>query len=157
MLRASRPLFSGLSVGKTFNFYAVAYTRITGQTPNGTPKAARIAVTIKSITQPTPPQNFRGGWNMSSGIHHVSISGSQSNKLLWDSPANSGGDALLRYEVSWDGGINWLSVGLTKEWQINIGRPLQYGDKFAFYVRAVNIMGPSTPVSIFVFILPEPN
>lgn len=79
------------------------------------------------VTVPTAPQNFTA----EPGDGQVTLS--------WDAPANDGGSAITKYQVSKDDGAGWTDAGLSTSY---IFTGLTNGVEYTFLVRAVNSAGP---------------
>ena len=73
------------------------------------------------------------------------ISGNGKLNLSWTAPTNDGGSAVTGYQISTDGGLNWVSTGSTDTTYIVTG--LINGTSYTVKVRAVNIIGGGTASS----------
>ena len=109
----------GLSNGTTYTFTVVATNEV-GNSPAGGPSNAVVPA------GPPGPPNLT---NADPSVGCVS--------LAW-SAADPNGSAVLRYEVSINGG-GWQSVGNTTSHRVC---GLQEGTTYTFQVRAVNGVGP---------------
>lgn len=58
--------------------------------------------------------------------------------LSWTAPISDGGSAILRYEVSADNGLSWVSAGINTSYTFT---GLTNGSSYTLKVRAVNITG----------------
>ena len=67
--------------------------------------------------------------------------------LRWDAPAQTGGQPVLRYEVSRDGGVTWTDVGTATTYRAT---GLTNGTSYTFEVRAVTVNGEGAADSVDV-------
>ncbi|MDD4369443.1 MAG: fibronectin type III domain-containing protein, partial [Oscillospiraceae bacterium] len=64
--------------------------------------------------------------------------------LSWTAPADDGGSAVIRYEVSSDNGASWVDAGLSTSYSFT---SLINGTEYNFKVRAVNSAGSGAEAS----------
>ncbi len=92
-----------------------------------------LAILQGGSTVPGAPQNF------------TAIPGDGQVTLSWTAPASDGGSAIIRYEVSSDGGDTWTSVGTSTTHTFT---GLTNGTEYTFKVRAVNNVGYGYAASV---------
>ena len=85
------------------------------------------------LAVPAAPQNF------------TATPGDGQVALSWTAPASDGGNAVTKYEVSNDNGINWTDAGLNTSHTFT---GLTNGTAYTFKVRAVNSAGNGSETSV---------
>ena len=149
---------SGIGAKAEKNYsYGDGKVTVNGSLSAGTPFIV-VGTTDKTpdqITEPTSKSGFRtytdgisNVWIASVGDRVFSAPGMPQNfaaapgdgqaALGWDAPANDGGRAILKYQVSKDNGANWVDAGLNTSYTFT---GLTNGTEYTFRVRAVNSEG----------------
>jgi len=120
--------FTGLVNGRSYTF------RVIAENANGEGAAATITATPSAtITVPTAPRNLTA----TPGNGNVTIS--------WVVPANNGGAAITRYQVSRDNGANWVNASSMTSHTFT---GLTNGTSYNFRVRAINSAGASLSAGV---------
>ena len=113
--------FTGLSNGSQYTFHVRAY--------NEAGYSSVEDINETPCTTPSAPLNFSA------------FPGNTQVTLSWTAPNNTGGSAIIEYEVSSNDGASWVTA------QSNTGHTftdLNNGTSYIFIVRAVNSVGPGT-------------
>jgi len=114
--------FSGLENGMKYTFKARALSDM------GEGEEASVSMTPVSDAAivPSEPQNF------------TAIPGCRQITLSWSAPASDGGSAITDYQISKDGGSNWVSASSNSGHTFS---GLTNGITYEFKVRAGNAIG----------------
>ncbi len=75
----------------------------------------------------------------------VAVPGDRQIQLSWENVYSDEGSPVLRYEVSQDGGANWVSVGMNMSYTFT---GLVNGTAYPLQVRAVNAIGAGNTAAI---------
>ena len=96
-------------------------------TPTPTPDTSPTPTPVNTDPAvPAAPQSF------------TATPGNGQVALIWLPPANNGGSAITRYQVSKDNGTTWIEAGLDTSY---IFAGLTNGTVYTFKVRAINSIG----------------
>ena len=125
---ASPITVTGLTNGTPYSFTVTATNAVgTG--------AASTAQSATPYTTPSAPQAL------------AATPGDTTVDLSWTAPASDGGSAITSYEVSDDGGANWLPVTAAPPTTYSFAG-LTNGTTYTFLVRADNAAGPGAEASV---------
>ena len=116
--------------GRTIKFTLEAHPDFMDYYTLGSPPDVTVKVGDAEF-KPTKPLNFEAQ------------AGDTEATLTWDAPAATGGQPVLRYEVSRDGGA-WLDVGTATTYRAT---GLDNGTSYTFEVRAVTVNGEGAVAS----------
>ncbi|MCL1901061.1 MAG: fibronectin type III domain-containing protein [Firmicutes bacterium] len=92
------------------------------------------AAEMTALRTPSAPQY------LAAGIGHRKV------MLSWEAPVDNGGSAILRYEVSSDGGDNWMPAQNSFSHNFT---GLDFEAEYTFMVRAVNIAGFGETAAVY--------
>lgn len=121
--------FFGLANGVNYTF------EIWGIGMNGSTQGVLFSASVVAmpVGKPMEPANL------------IAVPGGGQIALSWEEVYSDEGSPVLRYEVSQDGGVNWVSVGMAMTYTFT---GLTNGTAYPLQVRAVNAIGTGNAAAI---------
>jgi uncharacterized repeat protein (TIGR02543 family) len=110
--------FTGLATNRNGSDYVFAVRAI-----NATGEGVAATAASRSLTTPDAPRDF------------TATAGNGKITLSWGVPEFDGGSPITGYELSTDGGANWVNIGNTTSHTVT---GLTNGTAYSFVLRAVN-------------------